>query len=71
MSDDTPDKKPSALKFDTRDWIYGIVLVVGFGYLFSGLNGALGWGLGDAVTTAIGAVIGVAAAIALTWLRKR
>ena len=72
MSDEKPASPPKTLfGFDFRDLIYGFVLAVGFAMIMSGLNGSLGWGMSDTVSYAIGAVIGVVAAVALSWLRKR
>jgi len=66
------DKKPDLpFGLTTRDVIYGVITVLGFYYIFSGLNGALSWGLSDVVVTIIGGAIGLAAAFALSWLRKR
>ncbi len=73
---DMPDEKQPVkpgLPFGLtpRDVIYGVVTVLGFYYIVSGLNGSLAWGLSDTVVTALGGIIGLAAAFALSWLRKR
>ena len=71
MSDDRNLDKPTGLKLNAKEVIYGVILVVGFIAIMSGLNGALGWGLADALVAAIGATLGVVAALALAWLRNR
>lgn len=75
MSDDNNDKKDGVtvggMRFSVKEIIYGVILVVGFTLILSGLNGAMNWGMPDALTTAIGATLGVAAAFGLAWLRSR
>ncbi|MBU1175419.1 MAG: hypothetical protein KKH72_08440 [Alphaproteobacteria bacterium] len=71
MSDDKSENRPAMPKLTTRDYIYGVVLVVGFVLIASGLNGAMGWNLADWLITALGATAGVATAFALSWLRRK
>ncbi len=75
MSDEKPTEKPAteskAVKFETRDWIYGGVMVVGFVLIVDGFNGVLDLGLPENAATVIGAVIGAAAAYGLAWARKK
>lgn len=75
MSDDNNDKKDGmtvgGMHFSVKEIIYGVILVIGFSLIVSGLNGAMGWDMPDALTTAIGATLGVAAAFGLAWLRNR
>ena len=75
MTDDSNEKKDGmtlgGVHFSVKEIIYGVILVIGFSLIVSGLNGAMELGLPDALTTAIGATLGVAAAFGLAWLRNR
>ena len=71
MSDDKNEAKLGGVKLTTKDAIYGVILVIGCSLLMSGLNGALNWGVADAVITGIGATLGVVATFVLAWLRSR
>ena len=65
------DGKRKAMHLSVRELTYAGVLVVGFTFVLSGLNGAMNLGLADWLVTAIGATAGVAVTFALSWLRKR
>jgi hypothetical protein len=65
------DANKPKMPVSTREMIYGVVLVVGFVSIVSGVNGMFAWGLSETVSSAIGVALGVAAAFGLSWLRKR